>query len=141
MNFYYRLREFMRGRNGVDALAIVVLCLSLIISFILTLCRVGMFGWQRVFVYLPMAYSFFRMLSSNTSARAEENRKFLMIVERLKGNRQTTYQTDFQKPKKDRKNYKYLKCKNCGAQLRVPKGKGKINVTCPKCRAKFQTRS
>ena len=43
--------------------------------------------------------------------------------------------------KKDKKNYKYFKCKNCKAQLRVPKGKGKINVTCPKCKTKFSAKS
>ena len=42
---------------------------------------------------------------------------------------------------KDRKTTAYLKCPNCGQMLSVPKGKGKIRVTCPKCHAKMETRS
>ena len=59
-----------------------------------------------------------------------------------------TSKEDFERAKrtakkmwKGRKTTAYLKCPNCGQMLSVPKGKGKIRVTCPKCHAKMETRS
>ena len=34
--------------------------------------------------------------------------------------------------------YKIENGPNCKAKLRVPKGKGKININCPKCEFKYQ---
>ena len=42
---------------------------------------------------------------------------------------------------KERKTKAFLKCPNCGTMLSVPRGKGKIIVTCPKCRARMETKS
>lgn len=132
----------MSGRNGVDALGVAALALSLIISFFMTAFGVGMFGWQRIFVYGPMIYAFFRMFSRNTQKRAEENRKFMSVINRFRRKSgYNAYNTDFQKPKRDTKNYKYLKCPSCRAQLRIPRGKGKLNITCPKCHAQFKGKS
>lgn len=145
MNFLYRLKEYMRGRNGVDNLSIALVVVAMIISFILNLCGIRAIAWQRIIVYAILGVATFRILSRDISKRANENEKFMSIINRFRknkgGNYYQPYQTQFtKKPKKD-KNYKYFKCKNCKAQLRVPKGKGKINVTCPKCKTKFQSKS
>ena len=71
-----------------------------------------------VLSYGMMIWAIFRGLSRNTYKRYQENRKFLQIVGRLK----------------DRQN-RYFDCPKCH-QL-VPRGKGKISITCPRCREKF----
>ena len=146
MNFLYRLKEYMRGRNGVDNLSIALVVVAMIISFIVNLCGIRAIAWQRIIVYAILGVATFRILSRDISKRANENEKFMSIINRFRknksGNYYQPYQTQFtQKPKKDKKNYKYFKCNNCKAQLRVPKGKGKINVTCPKCKTKFSAKS
>ena len=70
--------------------------------------------------YVLIAWSFFRMLSRNTYKRYQENRKYLQLVERIK----------------DRE-HRYYDCPRCRQPVRVPRGKGKIAITCPKCREKF----
>ena len=41
---------------------------------------------------------------------------------------------------KDRE-YKYFVCPGCGQICRVPKKRGKITITCPRCHASFDRRS
>ena len=75
---------------------------------------------KRMMKYVLMAIVIFRMLSRNTYKRYQENRKYLTLVERLK----------------DRE-HRYFDCPRCRQPVRVPRGKGKIAITCPKCREKF----
>ena len=86
-----------------------------------------------------MIWAVFRVFSRNTAARARENEKFLVFWNQVKkwwnGVRQW-----FAKQKRkwdDRKTHVYFRCPNCKKELRVPKGKGKLEVTCPLCRSKF----
>lgn len=120
--FLYRLRwkiqKFMQGRNGVDELnrillyAVLVLYVSSIILQSLILDYLAFAG---------MLYLLYRTLSKNLYVRREENRKFVTWLEttRIK--------------MEQRKDYKIFKCKGCGRNIRVPRGKGKIEVTCPMC--------
>ena len=121
-NFWEQLKwkvyRFMQGRNGRDELAKVVIYASLILYLIGAfldwdaLCLVG---------YLLFIYYMFRVLSKNLYARREENRRFVTVLE--------TYRIRFEQ----RKDYKIFKCKGCGRNIRIPRGKGKIEVTCPMC--------
>lgn len=114
----WKLYRFMQGRNGRDEMARVVFYASLVLYLagaflrIELLCLVG---------YLLLIYYFFRVLSKNLYARREENRKFVTYME--------TMRIKFEQ----RKDYKIFKCKGCGRNIRVPRGKGKIEVTCPMC--------
>lgn len=115
------LQSFMAGRNGTDRLNICILGGSLI---------AGLFSlWMKnpavclilVFVsYGLMIWAIFRTLSRNTYKRYQENRAFLQCITRLK----------------DRQN-RYYNCPKCRQMVRVPRGKGKISITCPRCREKF----
>ena len=111
------------------ALAILNLFIGTrVIYFIQTLCLV---------------LFFVRFFSSNHQARMKENEKFLELLEKLKfkkSNRNNPYKYDFY-TKAPEVTYKYFKCKSCGAKLRVPKHKGKITITCPKCRTSFKGKS
>ena len=70
--------------------------------------------------YGLMFWAIFRTFSRNTYRRYQENRKFLMLLARIK----------------DRK-HRYFTCPRCRQPVRVPRGKGKIAITCPKCKEKF----
>ena len=73
-----------------------------------------------VLSYGLMIWAIFRTLSLNTYKRYQENRKFLQVINRLK----------------DRRN-RYFDCPKCRQMVRVPRGKGKISITCPRCHEKF----
>ena len=124
-NFFDRLRwklqAFMRGRNGVDELNRVLTYIVLIVYVI------SLFTQSTILYYISfigLIYLTYRMLSKNLYERREENRKFITWME--------TTRIRFEQ----RKDYKIFKCKGCGRNIRVPRGKGKIEVTCPMCGSK-----
>ena len=119
------LRSFMAGRYGTDKLNMAILGVGVVI------CLITVFiPWQLVNLLLTgisyglMFWAIFRCLSRNTYKRYQENRKYLTMMERLK----------------DRE-HRYFDCPRCRQPVRVPKGKGKIAITCPKCREKFIKRT
>lgn len=118
------MRRFMDGRYGMDklnstilwvsvALAVVAMFLPWLLSLILTLLA-----------YILMSWAIFRALSRNSYKRYRENRRFLMLLDRFK----------------DRE-HKYFDCPRCRQPVRVPRGKGKIAITCPKCKERFVRKS
>ena len=125
------LYNFFQGRNGMDALAKV--CWALTFIFILLSLIPGVTGI--IFYFLTMAsmvYTMFRILSRNVYKRAEENRRFL---ERVRPIRQ--FFADRRVRFSQRKEYKFFKCPTCHTYLRVPRGKGKLQITCRKCGNRF----
>lgn len=122
----------MQGRYGVDALNKCLLVVALVFAFI------SMFTW-RIFYLLGMCaivYAYFRMFSRNYEKRYRENRGFLNAKNRIVA--------FFQRKKnmmKQRKTHHIYKCAKCKQKIRIPKGRGKIIVTCPKCKFEFQKKS
>jgi hypothetical protein len=123
----------MSGRNGVDEFtqfqSIVVLVLLVL----------GLFTRWGIFSLLALAlmvYLYFRVLSRNTAKRRAENQKYLNLRYdcTVKWNR-------FKKRTGQRRNYRFYKCPMCRQKVRVPKGHGKIEITCPKCRENFIRKS
>ena len=115
------MRRFMEGRYGMDKLNMVILWAGVaasLLSAIITVQPVNLIFWA--LSYVLMILSIFRMLSRNTYKRYQENRKFLQFFDRLK----------------DRQ-HRYFDCPKCRQLVRVPRGKGKIAITCPRCREKF----
>ena len=115
------LRSFMAGRYGTDRLNMAILCAGLVASILSMLIPVqplNLIFWA--LSYILMFLAIFRTLSRNTYKRYQENRKFLQIFDRLK----------------DRQ-HRYFDCPKCRQMVRVPRGKGKISITCPRCREKF----
>lgn len=114
-------RNFMAGRYGTDRLNMVVLCTGLVASLLSMMISARPFNlifW--VISYGLMIWAICRSLSRNIYARYQENRRFLQICERVK----------------DRQN-RYFDCPKCHQTVRVPRGKGKISITCPRCKEKF----
>lgn len=115
------LRGFMAGRYGTDRLNMVILCAGLVASLLSVWTQSQ--GLNLVFFVLSyglMIWAIFRSLSRNTYKRYLENRKFLQLITRVK----------------DRQN-RYFDCPKCRQVVRVPRGKGKISITCPRCKEKF----
>ena len=115
------LRSFMAGRYGTDRLNMVILCAGLFCSLLSVWVKAmpaNLVFWA--LSYGLMFWAIFRTLSRNTYKRYQENRKFLQFFTRLK----------------DRRN-RYFDCPKCRQLVRVPRGKGKIAITCPRCKEKF----
>lgn len=132
-NLSYKLIAFMQGRNGMDTLAQYALGAGLILTvldFFLGSSIVSALGLA------ALIYSMFRCYSKNVPARALENAKFEAWVRKPKAALQHASARW-----KNRKTLKYLKCPQCGQSLSVPKGKGTLRVTCPKCHAKTTVKS
>ena len=126
------LRRFMYGRYGMDTLNTFLIGTYVVLYLLSLITHISIFqtlGTITVLLYL------FRSLSRNHTQRRTENLWFTKKADpvlrwlRLK---RTIYRD---------KDHVYFKCPNCAQQLRVPKGKGKITVTCRSCGAVFQEKS
>jgi hypothetical protein len=124
----------MQGRYGMDDLNrclywsfLVLFILELIIPFRPVK---AVLGWVTLAIII---WETFRMFSRNIPKRYSENLKFLDMTAGLRrAMRLNRRKFD------DRKTYRYFKCPGCGQEVRVPKGKGRIRITCPKCHQSFE---
>lgn len=115
-------RRFMSGRYGTDRLNQCLLGAAIVLLLI------GWLGGKALPVlnslsfvaYVPLIWSIVRMYSRNIEARRRENAAFLRFWSHL---------TD--------KQYRYFRCPGCRQVVRVPRGKGRINIRCPKCSRQF----
>ena len=124
-----KMQSFMYGRYGYDEL-------SQFLSKTALLCViVGLFAYPGFFCGLAMALylvTMFRMYSKNIMKRKQERDAYLRRTQSLRDWRA------LQKRKfNDRKTHKFYRCSQCKTSLRVPKGKGKIKIHCPKCGAEI----
>ena len=119
--FVAGLRRFMDGRYGTDKLNSMILWVGVGVCLVSLFIRFPLINLILTLLsYILMGIAIFRTLSRNTYKRYQENRKYLMLVQRLK----------------DRE-HRYFSCPRCKQSVRVPRGKGKIAISCPKCREKF----
>lgn len=133
MRMRERMQGFMAGRYGTDQLSKVILWISL------ACLAVSMFTRLNVFYILGLVlliYTYYRMFSRNVAKRYAENQKYLnwrygFAVRRNK--RKVHWE--------QRKIYRFYKCPQCRQKVRVPKGKGKVAITCPKCWMEFVRKS
>ena len=126
------IQRFMYGRYGNDQLNLFLLGLYLLFYLVSLFTRLDLFYFVG---FALLAWSLFRMLSHNLERRRSENVRFLRLAGpffdwlRL---RRTIHRD---------KEHVYFRCPNCGQQLRVPRGRGNITVTCRSCGASFQEKS
>ena len=136
-NFMYKIRNaiarFMYGRNGTDHLGMAILALYV---FTMLLQSIMMLVFPNeiiatifsIVIYVLCFIMLFRIFSRNLEKRRAENAKFLAWL-MPKQNALTAARN-----RRRDKEHRYFKCSNCGAFCRVPRGKGKIQITCPRCR-------
>lgn len=132
MNF---LTNFMRNRYGKDLLSI-----SLLIAGAAMAILANIFGlwFLALIATLSVVVAVFRMLSTNIAARHRENQKFVWAVDRVKKffvNALKPIRKMIFRLKDDE--HCYFRCPDCRQEMRVPTGRGKILITCPKCGKQF----
>lgn len=132
-NLGQRFMAFMSGRNGVDQLTVAGLIGSLLLQVLGSLL-----GSPLLLIISFAAYGFtvFRVFSKKSYKREEENRKFCAWWENVK-----TKTVQFFKRLKLSRQYKYFKCPQCKALLRMSRGEGEKEICCPKCQNRFKQKS
>lgn len=126
MNF---LRNFMAGRYGPDHLNAAIIILALVISIVSRFVNLSVLIYLS---YLLLFLAVFRMLSRNIRRRRSENDRFLRYWWPLRQKIKAFFSN-----LKNSKTHKFFKCPGCSNLLRVPRGKGKMAITCPKCGERF----
>lgn len=124
-NWKLKIMKFMQGRYGhFDALGKMLIIIALIV-----LLLSSSFRWV---AYVLLIAAYYRFFSKKIYVRANENKKYLVFQNKV---------TNFFKQKKEmfqhRKTHVYFRCPECKQQLRAPKGKGNIKVTCSNCHHQF----
>jgi len=143
MGFFRKLGNaivrFMYGRNGMDqlnrALFWVYIALWLAGSILSVIGLDVLSAIFNVVLYVLLVVIVFRMFSKNLYKRREENSKFLQKTWKIRS------QIGGAKARHADKDHKYFTCKQCKTICRVPVGKGKIIITCPKCRAQIEAKT
>ncbi len=133
MNWRDRLNNFMSGRYGQDQFSrflLIVCMVCLVLSLFVRIPGLSLL------VLVLLGYVYFRMLSRNIPARYKENQKYLELKDRFLG---------FFKGKgrgAQRQGDKVIfRCPKCSQKIRIPSGKGAVEITCPRCRTKFRKRT
>ncbi len=134
-----RFRRFMVGRYGADELnrfltvcGWVLLLLGFALSGFGSEATLTVGSLLVTLSWALLIWSIFRTLSKKTQARAAENYKYFVCK-----NKVLSWFRSLKTRWKDRKVHRYFRCPQCKATVRVPRGKGKIRITCPKCRNQF----
>lgn len=128
-----KLARFMVGRYGPDQLAQFLIGVSFVFLV------VGIFirkPWVDLLAFLCLIVCYFRMFSKNIGKRYQEEQAF----ERIKFRVTEKFQK-FRFKWKEKKEYHIYKCPNCGQKIRIPRGKGRISIHCPKCSTDFIKKS
>ena len=136
MRFRERMIRFMQGRYGADALSRFLLgvAIALILISMFTKGTVhSILYWASL---LLIGYGYFRMLSRDFNRRYQENAFYLKKTEKIR-----FYLSQQKRMMAQRKTHHIDKCPGCSQKIRVPRGKGRIEISCPKCRTKFIKRS
>lgn len=118
----WHIQKFMVGRNGRDELQVVAIWSSATLYLLAGISTLPVFD---TIALAGVIYSMFRFFSKDVYKRREENQKFLQEIEFLKLRISV------------RKTHKIYRCKGCSRKIRVPRGKGKIEITCPLCGRKM----
>ncbi len=124
-----RFNQFMYGRYGNDQLNRFVSVAALVVIIINLFVRIRLLS---VIALLLLLIVYLRMFSRNIEKRAAENRVFLRLTDRFR--RRIVFRDQ-------NKNYRFFVCPSCRQKVRVPRGKGKIEITCPRCRHSFIKRT
>lgn len=128
-----KLRRFMIGRYGTDGLNQFLSIASLVLLLIAIVSRVSLFTWLGVAL---LVFCYYRTFSRNISKRTEENYKFYTLKDRV-----SSKFRGWKEQWANRKVYHYYRCPQCRQKLRVPRGRGRIQISCPRCGTQFIKKS
>ena len=132
-----KLNRFMQGRYGVDNFARFTLGVALFVIVVGSFMRQNAAGGVLDTVgFILIIYTYFRILSRNISARYAENQKYLKMTAGIR-RRLASWKSQLAQ----RKIYHIYRCPGCKQKIRVPRGRGKIEIRCPKCNTRFVKKS
>lgn len=136
MKFRDWLAGVMAGRNGSDRLNLVFNGAAIVLIILSAVMRgpAGRLFW--LLGLLCFVLSIFRSFSRNIGKRSMENQRYLQLTSGIRAKISGLCSRLAQ-----RKNYCFFKCPSCKTLLRVPRGKGKINITCRSCGERFEKRT
>lgn len=170
-NWSYRFMNFMRGRYGWDQLGMFLMIASFAIEILGRIFRSSIVYYIGLALFFWMLFRMFsRNISARVAENQKfinirnrfANWRYFRQQKRggrggynggYSGQQGNTYYGDFSKSheqaarennrasKKGGTVYCYYYCPNCKQQVRVPAGKGKVRITCPRCEHKFETYS
>ena len=127
--FREKLIRFMAGRYGLDSFGKCLLIVAIVLSLFAPLFRSELMNF---IAWILLIYTYFRIFSTNIYKRASENQLYLAKTYKIR-----TWVIKQKHLMQQRKTYHIYKCPTCKQKIRVPKGKGKIEISCPKCNTKF----
>ena len=127
------VRNFMIGRNGADQLSMAMLIAGIVLSLLTAITKLAIFNLLGLIVLI---LTIFRMFSRNLEKRRAENQKFVNFRANFGTNAK-----QLMNRLKNMKKYKYFKCPQCGARLRLPRKVGEVTVTCGKCKNQFKQKA
>lgn len=125
--------QFMQGRYGADQLGQFLSAVGMVFLVISLFSRNQ--AWFLLAV-IVIVYNYFRMFSKNISKRYAENQKYLTMTAGIR--RKTA---SWKSQLAQRKIYHIYRCPGCKQKIRVPRGRGKIEIRCPKCNTRFVKKS
>ena len=128
-----KLRQFMIGRYGTDGLNQFLSITSLVLLLIAIISRVNLCTYL---VAALLIFCYYRTFSRNISKRTEENYRFYTLKDRV-DNKFKGWKEQWA----NRKVYHYYRCPQCRQKLRVPRGRGRIQISCPRCGTQFIKKS
>ena len=130
-------RRFMQGRYGVDHFSHFLVILAFLLMFIQLFIHHDVLRLIiSVLVMIILIFSYYRTFSRNHYQRYREKEWYLKCHNSVK-----YFFSRERNNMQQRKTYKIFRCPNCGQSIRVPKGKGKIAITCPMCKTEFIKKS
>lgn len=128
-----KLARFMVGRYGQDELGQFLFAVALINMLLSVLF--GGSVWYTIALIL-LVFGYYRVLSKNHARRYQENARYLLYFNKVKAiMKRKEYQI------KQYQHYHIYRCPSCRQKIRIPRKKGKICISCPKCRTEFVKRS
>jgi hypothetical protein len=123
-----KIRQLMAGRYGNDFLNAALFIFGAVISVVCSLFKIP-FG--SLISFIPYGIALYRMLSKDYTKRSAENARFLELSKPWRD----FFMKKFRQLQD--KDHRYYACPQCHNTLRVPKGRGKIKISCPHCAKEF----
>ena len=128
-----KLIRFMAGRYGFDSLGKATIIAALAAVVLASLFDIPVLSWL---AWALIIYAYFRRFKRNINNRNDKNQTYLAKTRRLR-----TWFSTQKNLLAQRKTHHIYKCPTCRQKIRVPKGKGKIEIRCPKCQTRFIKKS
>ena len=132
-NWKNKMMQFMQGRYGADQMGQMLSAVSMVFLIISLFSRNQ--AWFLLAV-IGIVYNYFRMFSKNISKRYAENQKYLKMTAGIR-RKLASWKSQLAQ----RKIYHIYRCPGCKQKIRVPRGRGKIEIRCPKCNPRFVKKS